>query len=267
MKYDRMSIDNRVGFIEKWHRYVLLEDKNFRFKSVTKIAGEYGEPFNADEVAKKVSRIPKSKYYGMSIEAIKKMWTDASKRGTVLHDIGEKLLKGEIVEEYPDDEAVKYLIEAVTEIKNRGYKVAGTEVLFYNDEVGVAGLSDIILTRDGKFMIYDFKFIDELKKKSYYDPSIRSFRKMKKPFKYLHDCNWIHYSIQLSLYEDLSNSADLIEEKVLVVIGKDGYSFEPIYPMRVFFDEKGELQAIYETWGGKWYDSRIDKLVKYRPKL
>ena len=264
-KYDRMSPDGAVGFIEKWHKYVLLSDPGMKFTSVTKVSAPYCEEFNADLIAKKVSKQSKGKYKGMTPEAIKKMWIGASERGTMLHDIGENLLHGKTFNEYPDDEAIPHLLGAAKAILSSGWKVAGTEILFYDADIEVAGLSDIILKRGDDYAIYDWKFIEELRKKSYYNPRTHTYVKMTGPFKYLSDCNWIHYSIQLALYQTLSGAPEKIKEKVLIVVGKDGYSLEPVYPMRVFWDEDNILQAVYETWGGKWYDSRIDKLLKHKP--
>jgi hypothetical protein len=115
-------------------------------------------------------------------------------------------------------------------------------------------------------MIYDFKFLkDPIKKKSIYNTRTRKFNKMLGPFKYLDDCNWIHYSIQLAIYQTLTGDPKKIKEKVLVVVTKDGYEFVPCYPMRVFWDHDNKLQAIYEVWNGKWYDSRTNRLYKNKP--
>lgn len=265
-KYDRLSPDGAVGFTEKYHKYTYIDDPSIKFTSVTKVSAPYCKEFNACVIAERVSKTKSSKYYGMTPEAIKKEWNDASARGTMLHDIGEALLHRKVLTEYPDDEAVPYLISAANEILSHGWRVAGTEILFYDKDIRVAGLSDIILTKDSDtYAIYDWKFINELRMKSFYNPRTHTYEKMSGPFKYLNDCNWVHYSIQLSLYQTLSGAPERIKEKVLCVVGTNGYNLVPAYPMRVFWDENNVLQAIYETWGGKWYDSRIDKLLKHKP--
>ena len=50
------------------------------------------------------------------------------------------------------------------------------------------------------------------------------------------------------------------------MVNDDNFELVPAYPMRVFWDSNLQLQAVYETWNGKFYDSRIDKLVNKWPE-
>jgi len=276
--YDNMSPDGRVGFIEKGHKYILKEDPNFKFTSVTTVLHDYGEPFDVEEVSLKCSQTtdPNNCYYGMTQQEIKDQWKKASRDGTSLHSYGEDMLNyvdalmdGE--EPVPfDHPKAKFVPEIVQSLKDQGYKLALTELLVYDLELGVAGQSDILLKKeydnDTHFMIYDWKFLkDPIKKKSYYNPYKRAYKKMLGPFKHLLDCNWIHYSIQLAIYQTLTGQPEAVKEKVLVVVNEDKWEFVPCYPMRVFWDENNILQCVHETWNGRWYDSRTDRITKYKP--
>jgi hypothetical protein len=88
---------------------------------------------------------------------------------------------------------------------------------------------------------------------------------MHEPFHHLKDCNWIHYSIQLAIYQTLTGAPEKIREKVLIVVNDDGYNLIPAYPMRVFWDADLKLQCVYEIYNGKYYDSRDNKLHKTWP--
>jgi hypothetical protein len=272
-EYDNMSLDKSVGFLEEDHKYILLDDEDFNFTSVTTILKQYeAEEFIKEEKAVECNDNPNSEYYQMGVDNILQKWDWASTIGTMLHDYGEKLLNGVEVPEadIPPDERAKYVPVLVNDIKSKGYEIATTELLVYSLDLQIAGQSDIILKKkigdEYKFMIYDFKFLkDPIKKKSYFNPVKRRFKKMTGPFRFLDDCNWIHYSIQLSIYQTLTGDPGKIIEKVLVVVTTDGYEFVPCYPMRVFWDHNDELQAIYEIWDGRWYDSRTDCLYSTKP--
>lgn len=277
--YDNVSPDGAVGFIEEGHKYVLKEDKDFKFTSVTTVLHEYGEKFDAIAVSEKCAKTKdKSKdYYGMTPEEIREMWSKASRDGTSLHEYGENMLnyvdslmEGE--EPVPfDHPKAKFVPEIVQKLRDDGYELALTELLVYDLDLKIAGQSDILLKKRypndiTHYMIYDWKFLkDPIKKKSYFNPFTHKYKKMTGPFKYLLDCNWIHYSIQLSIYQTLSGQPELVKEKVLVVVNEDKWELVPCYPMRVFWDENLQLQCIHETWNGKWYDSRVDRILKYKP--
>jgi len=269
MDYDNISLDGKVGFIENGHKYELMEDKSFRFNSVTTLLHEYGEPFNSYEIAKNVSTKYGSKYYGRDVEDIIAEWEATAAAGTLLHAYGEQLLKGE-KPEAPDLPKAKWVPEIVEKLKKDGYMVAKTELLMYSKDLALAGQSDIILKKEvlgeTQFMIYDWKFLSaDLQRRGFYDYRKRKYKKMTGPFKYLDDCNWIHYSIQLAIYQTLTGDPMRIKEKVLVVVQNHKYDLVPAYPMRVFWDEDNQLQAVYETWGGKFYDSRVNKLLNSWP--
>jgi len=273
---DNISLDKKVGFIEDTHTYIMLDDEDFKFNSVTTLIKEFEhEEFVSFDVATKVTQNPKSKYYGRDVAEVMEEWVEASRMGTRLHDYGEKLFNGETVDkkDIPDSPKAKWVPTLIKEIKSKGYELATTELLVYSIDLQLAGQSDIILKRKRPnaegydYMIYDFKFLkDPLKKKSYYNPITRKYKNMSGPFRYLQDCNWIHYSIQLAIYQTLTGDPSMVTEKVLVVVNENGYEFHPCYPMRVFWDEHNNLQAVYETWDGMYYDSRMDCKYKQKPK-
>lgn len=272
-EYDNASLDNKVAFIAEGHRYINVENPSRRYKSVTGLIKDYKEPFDADSKAQEVVSNPRSKYFGRDWEDVALEWktigTNAANQGTELHLYGELLLNGSKPAHTPSYTKAQYVPEVVKHLFDQGYTVAKTELLVYSDIINLAGQSDILLkkpTIPDYYAIYDWKFLSKpLKKNSYYNIREARSAKLAGPFKYLDDCNWMHYSIQTAIYQTLTGSPELVKEKVLIVVTDDGYKLEPCYPMRVFWDENDELQAVYEVGKAKWYDSRVNRLLKEKP--
>jgi hypothetical protein len=279
MKYDNMSLDGKVGFIESGHKYTMIGDKDFKFNSVTTLIKDYYNAFDASAQAKKSSKDPNSKYFGKDPEEIERSWKEyaelKSSEGTILHAYGQQLLdyhglkKGGKMPKAPNLPKARHVPVIVNKLFET-HKLAKTEILLYSKDLALAGQSDILLKHkdiDDWYAIYDWKFLSKpLEKTSYYNPYKRSYKKMTGIFKHLKDCNWIHYSIQLALYQTLTGAPGKIREKVLVVVYDDDWEFVPAYPMRVFWDDERKMHAIYEIWNGKIYDSRVDKLLRTWPK-
>ena len=277
MNYDNVSVDGKVVFFEKDHVYKLLADDDFEFTSVTTIIKKYYEEFDDTGISELVSKKKTSVYYGLDPKDIREMWRKkaekASNEGTILHAYGEDLLNGKDVKP-PLLTKARLVPLAVKEMyEDLGYELAKTELLVYSELLNLAGQADIILKKkwgddeDYSYAVYDWKFLSKrIEKKSYYNPYTRNYKKMFGPFKHLMDCNWIHYSIQLAIYQTMTGDPVRIKEKVLVVVHDDKFEFVPCYPMRVFWDENKNLQAVYEIYNGKVYDSRIDKLLNTWPK-
>lgn len=64
----------------------------------------------------------------------------------------------------------------------------------------VAGQIDLLVKDGNDIYIYDYKTNKELKRKSYYDRSKKSNTMMKHPLSHIMDCNFMHYTLQLSTY-------------------------------------------------------------------
>jgi hypothetical protein len=70
--------DKNIEFDEPLHKYTILGATDFT--SVTTVIGKLFEPFDADTIIDKMINSvnwPKSKYFGMTKESIKKQWTDS----------------------------------------------------------------------------------------------------------------------------------------------------------------------------------------------
>ena len=64
----------------------------------------------------------------------------------------------------------------------------------------IAGQADLVIVEGNKFKVLDFKTNKEIKQKSYYDNRRKKYETMKYPLTHLHDTNFWHYTLQLSIY-------------------------------------------------------------------
>lgn len=73
---------------------------------------------------------------------------------------------------------------------------------YYDDEDGfhLAGQIDLLVKDGNDIIIGDFKTNKELKQKSYYNPKTKKYETMLFPLNNIMDCNFMHYTIQLSTY-------------------------------------------------------------------
>jgi len=277
MPYDNCSLDGKCVFYEKGHKYKIVDKPDLHLESVTTFLKNFHEKVDFTAMTYELPNKVNSVYYGMDPKEIQEMWRKkalkGSSEGTALHSYGEALWNNLVVEEPPLIKA-QWVIKAIDDMKTTyAYELAKTELLVYSELLQLAGQSDMILKKkwgddeDYSYAIYDWKFLSkELERKSFYNARTRKYKHMLYPFQFLHDCNWIHYSIQLAIYQTLSGDPGRIKEKVLVIVYDDRYEFVPCYPMRIFWDTNNELQAVYETFDGKYYDSRVDKILKQWPE-
>ena len=64
----------------------------------------------------------------------------------------------------------------------------------------VAGQIDLLIKDGNEITLIDYKTNKEIKKKSYFDMNTKTNLMMKYPLNNLMDCNYYHYTLQLSLY-------------------------------------------------------------------
>jgi hypothetical protein len=160
--------------------------------------------FDAAATVKKMRASPKwpqSKYYGMTDEAIIKLWSDsgaaASEAGTAMHLAIEQFL----------NDAHAEIVPAVTQTKEWDYfmdfwrehgddlEPFRTEWEVWAEEIKLAGSIDMIFRRKstGEYLVYDWKRSREIK-------TDNKFQQGLGPLSHLPDCNYWHYALQLNVY-------------------------------------------------------------------
>jgi ATP-dependent exoDNAse (exonuclease V) beta subunit len=195
--------DSNIDFDEPNHKYTIIDDPS-EYTSVTTVIGRLFDPFDADSIIEKMMQgrnWPKSKYYGMSAEAIKNQWADsgtkAAAEGTKFHADIEHFYK----EEPYENTSVEFA-QFLAFTKRNELRPYRSEWRVYNEDIKIVGTIDMVFQHsDGTVSIYDWKRIKKLEKYDSYGK-----RAKHSSFKHISDTNYWHYVLQLNLYQYILES-------------------------------------------------------------
>jgi ATP-dependent exoDNAse (exonuclease V) beta subunit len=189
------------------HKYVSANDDNISWTSVTKLISKFKPPFDRDEVATKASRNKKSKWYGLSKNEIISVWEKETQRalelGTWYHNEREKDLlacdtierNGKALPIYKpiEEDGLKYSPD------QRLTEGIYPEHFVYLKSAGICGQADRVEVYNNEVHVYDYKSNKEIKKEAYTSwDGVTSM--LHGPLSHISDCNFNHYSLQLSVY-------------------------------------------------------------------
>lgn len=212
--------DNDIKFIEEGHKYIIKEEENVKYTSVTTVVHGCFEQFDSEKIINKMMKgynwKEGHKYWGKTKEQIKKEWQQngdiVSSAGTLMHYKIECFMnmKGmdsdynhnDLICKYEKEKEIdtlrelewEYFIKFVKE--NPEMKPYRTEWTVYNEEKKLAGSIDMVyINEDGTLSIYDWKRCKEI-------TNISRFNKtsIKPLLSHIPDTNFWHYSLQLNIY-------------------------------------------------------------------
>ncbi len=220
MKYSK---DGVIRFDESKHIYY-KGDKIM--KGVTSYIKDFKEPFDSDRIATAYAL-----KNGLIKEDVLAMWKakadESIKMGSLVHKmIEDYILTGTInnTKQYKKEDHGESFINDVF--------VAGklipveTEYIVYNDYLA-SQIDCIVKNQNGEYFILDFKTSGKIDKESF------GQRKMIGKYSDLNDCSFYHYSLQLSIYEELLKEYP-VKCSYILHIHDTGYSFiksEKINPL------------------------------------
>ena len=222
------------------HSYQSVDNDNIKWISVTKLVSYFKNPFDADVVAKKVSKNKKSKWYGVEPKLIKEIWNNESKRATDLGTFYHNQREADLCS-FASIERDGVTVPVFKPLESdKGTKIAPSQKLepgvypehmVYLRSKGICGQSDLVEVVNGKVNIIDYKTNKEIKTKSYVNWEGIS-EKMSAPINNLDDCNFNHYALQLSIY--------------MYIILKHNPKLKPgkIFIHHITFEKEGE-----DKWG------------------
>jgi hypothetical protein len=197
-----------IVFNAKDHSYKSNDGSEIKWISVTTIVSHFKKPFDADKVAKKVTKNKRSKWYGINPKDIINIWNAESKRavtlGTFYHNQRESDLcslasierEGFTVPVFKPLDAPDGIKHAPDQKLEPGVY---PEHMVYLKSLGICGQSDLVEVINGRVNIVDYKTNKEIKTESYKDWEGIS-EKLLSPVSNLDDCNFNHYALQLSIY-------------------------------------------------------------------
>jgi len=248
---------NKLEFNEELHNSELEFDaveheykcNGKKLISVTQVINRYTEDFNADKVIDKMFEKsvsdelyigPKREIIGMTKQQIKDQWEcnriAKSAYGTFIHNEAEDIGNGK-------DKGIKIpeLNQVRKFFKTEGFEIVEQELQLYSEELGIAGTVDLLLKKDDKLYIYDFK-TNINKDLSQREPQFNKY--LKEPISNIPATEYWKYSLQMSIYRYLFTfepryrkygDYEFGESAILHLIGnindlKDKFGRRTIYP-------------------------------------
>lgn len=130
------------------HEYIL---NGVKLTSVTQFINSFEPPFNAPEIAEKVSKLESSQYYNLPIDFILQGWNARSVLGKNKHQQVEHFLKGTNLQDFSEKE---WLIE-----NNITPDSCLSEVALFNKKYLLGGICDIVQINEEE-NIYFIKVLD-----------------------------------------------------------------------------------------------------------
>lgn len=219
-----------IYFVEDTHTYT--DSLGTNYTSVTKFVHEFCKEQNWDKIAQAYAT-----KHNMALQDVKGMWdknkNEAAGMGTQVHSYMEFLWKRKHYNpEIPigDYEMVcKNGLDAYKYL-NRRFIPIRNEFIVYKPEWALCGTIDFLCwdRANDCIAILDWKTNKEIKKDNPYQKCIG-------PLNGLPDCNFIHYSAQLSTYKLLiERMTDLrVGELALVHLKRDGWEYIPCMDLSV----------------------------------
>jgi len=237
MEYNK--INGKVAFLEGPHKYFNIEDDSINYTSVTTLIGKYENEFDSQWVSKykalerlvpadvwkkekgsiwKSHKIPKEflEVYDISEDELSKVqqdildeWAEINRvsceRGTKIH----AQLENSFYKAGSNITLKKFGIGGKFECKkdysdlDLEYGIYPEYLIYYDNpnlDLHIAGQIDLLVKNGNDIWVIDHKSNKKIDLKSFYDSGTRSSKKMKYPLGTLDDCNYQHYTLQLSTY-------------------------------------------------------------------
>lgn len=209
----KYSKDGLARYDSKCHTYHLGGKK---LCGVTALISKYKAFFDAPKVAEDYV-----KKHGGDVQQLLAQWRKAGEdsciAGTAVHDVFENFfLTGECKTSglYQKElVAVKFIAEMFL---TKRLQIVCVEEIVYDEALGAASMIDMVAKNDKEeYFIFDWKTSKGITKDSW-------GKMMAKPFDFLPDANFYHYSLQLKFYKTMYK-AHLIKDCFIVHIGIENY--------------------------------------------
>lgn len=240
--------DEHIVFDEGPHIYTIDGDSGFT--SVTTWIHSHFAKFDSDAIIDnmmkgKKMQDPTYKYYGMTKEQIKELWSsnDAAQKGTNMHYDIECYYNGLDVKN--DNIEYQYFLKFAEDYAH--LKPYRTEWIVFYEEMRLAGSIDMVFEDDqGDLWIYDWKRTQELNPEAFGNKT-----SITPCIEHLPDSKFWHYSLQLNIYRGI------LERKYGKTI--KGMCLVRLHPDNVY--------KTYERIVVPFLDEEVCNLFQYRQEM
>lgn len=227
--------DKDITLDEATHKYSLVSDPAVVFTSCTTFIKYFFKAFDSIGIANNlVANHPK--YLGMSPQELVEVWDKKAENGTNVHNEIDNYIR--------NDEAPKLRksILAVNWLRNylnNDHEIYSENIVFAK-KLELAGTVDLLVYNKStdSYEIFDWKTSKKIDKSSYGNKTGTT-----KATSNLMDCNYIHYSLQLSLYRYI------LEEYYNLSISK------------ITILHINDTDVIHHE--SKYYKAEIEEMLKY----
>ena len=254
MKNDIEDIKNKIKetfgkykFIENGH-YYLCNGKRVGI-STTGLISQYEQEFDSESTSLMVAQ-----KRGITQTQVLEEWRienlHSTIKGSMVHEFAQSLWEGKeykfdysnIPQEIDIDRLKKDIEKLIPQAINfyndykDMYELIGCEIYLGDEDYDECGATDQIIYNKytGGIAIIDYKTNKEIKRESY------RHKKMLIPLQKYDDCNYIHYSIQLSGYKFKfeKNTKLKVDETFIVYFNINADNYEIIEPLDMSFETK-----------------------------
>ena len=242
---------SKYSFVEEGH-YYLCNDKRVEI-STTGLIALYENEFDKETISQQ-----KANDRGISQSEILEEWRienlHSTIKGSLVHLYAQSLWEHEKFEidysNIPKEIDINRLKKEIDILKIQAdnfynnykdmYELIGCEIYLGDEDYDECGATDIVFYNKytEEIVIADFKTNKEIKRESY------RHKKMLIPLHKLDDCNYSHYSLQLSAYKYKfeKNTGLKVAGTFIIYFNNNAENYEIIEPLNV---EK-EIKKIYE---------------------
>ena len=201
------------------HRYYLLDDPNIDLISCTTFIEYFFHKFDSIGIANNLTANHPA-YIGMRPQELVASWEIVANEGTKIHNEIDRYIK---YDETPSSTKSIQAIDWLKSIEKGKYEIL-SEIIIYSKEIKLAGTVDLIFCdKESKTInIYDWKTSKSMNTISYGSKMGRT-----QATSSLMDCNFIHYSLQLSLYRYIIEKYYGFKVSKLTLLHLNGSSVTP----------------------------------------
>lgn len=228
-------VDKDITLDEATHKYSLMSDPTVIFTSCTTFIKYFFKAFDSIGIANNlVANHPK--YLGMSPQELIEVWDKKAENGTNVHNEIDNYIRNN---ETPKLDKSILGINWLSSYLNNNHEIY-SEIIVFAKELELAGTVDLLVydKATDSYEIFDWKTSKKIDKRSFGN-KIGTTKATSK----LMDCNYIHYSLQLSLYR---------------------YILEEYYNLSI---SKITILHINDTdvihYESKYYKAEIEEMLKY----
>lgn len=228
-------VDKDITLDEVAHKYSLISDPTIDFISCTTFIKYFFKAFDSIGIANGlVANHPK--YIGMSPQKLIEVWDKKAENGTNVHNEIDNYIRNN---ETPKLDKSILAVNWLRNYLNNNHEIY-SEIIVFAKELELAGTVDLLVYNKStdSYEIFDWKTSKKIDKSSFGNKVGTT-----KATSNLMDCNYIHYSLQLSLYRYI------LEEYYNLSISK------------ITILHINDTDVIHHE--SKYYKAEIEKMLKY----